>query len=302
MGDEGVTWRFRQQKIDLCVKLAFCAVAGIATVVLAEPLVVMGHSNISELLPVIVNFVLNLSSLGFVLFGAFFITLGLWSAAESRRIFRKGPSSRGFMYAAVRASVFQKNWLYSRARYAIYFSVGALGFVLFSDYRWLSFSAFALGVTFWLLVKLTNPPFVVLLSTSAEHKLALHLKLKSICSPLRVVAMLDMVDQYEATQKFDSLAFDCVRTVNHDDWRPVIEMILRSAILVVVDLDANTPGVEWEVDFLRRSNMLDKVAFVGCQPQQIYKVYPDLEKIADSVLEVGWNQLLIVIAGLLAPR
>jgi hypothetical protein len=115
----------------------------------------------------------------------------------------------------------------------------------------------------WMRIRTTTAPAVLLLGTSTPTSIARQRDVKRRISPLRVVSLLDV----DAPRAWDpalasEMGLDCFRTANDDDWWPVIVRLLEITPVIAIDSAAQTAGVLREVAYILRSGVRRKCIFL----------------------------------------
>ncbi len=199
----------------------------------------------------------------------FCATIGFWYAFlgvnqhwESTRMLRPiATEARQIMSALCRIS--QANRTAGRSIPLMNFVavIGLIGAFLLKDARWLGIVVMIVGLRWWLWVRTTTPPFVLFLSTSEAMSVEQHHRLKLSISPLRVVSLLDVGINTDADTA-GSLNLDCLRTEEDEDWWKVIVLLIELAPIVVINADAESPGVIREATHLVAEDITFKTIFL----------------------------------------
>ena len=145
------------------------------------------------------------------------------------------------------------------------FLVGAVGVVLlvaFRDPRALSFVALAAGLLFWLRLRISSPPFLLLLSTSTHEAVQRHFNYKRFATPLRVISLLETTGRLEEKLTAE-LELDCLRTANDDDWFVAVRVLAEIAPILVLDATATTVGVLREYKHVLDEQLEYKSVFIS---------------------------------------
>ena len=154
--------------------------------------------------------------------------------------------------------------------------IGLIGAFLLNDARWLGIVVMIVGLRWWLWVRTTTPPFVLFLSTSEAMSVEQHHRLKLSVSPLRVVSLLDVGINTDADTA-GSLNLDCLRTEEDEDWWKAIVLLIELAPIVVINADAESPGVIREATHLVSEDITYKTIFLSNRDA------PLLRQVSDSI-------------------
>jgi hypothetical protein len=195
-------------------------------------------------------------------YGIFYGVLALHLLAETRRLL--SPFARTVQDKMERLTLISRHYMLVRVGRALLVFLGLFGmfsFVVFSDIRLLALVILSVGVLFWLRVRISMPPIVLLLASSNKRSIARHLSYKRFMSPLRAVSLLDTTGLMDDGRSSE-LELDCLRTNNDDDWWPVIRTLMDCAPFLIFDCTATTPGVIREREYAISAGLMYKTIFV----------------------------------------
>lgn len=144
----------------------------------------------------------------------------------------------------------------------LYASIGLLLVALASgEWKWLLPAVAPLIMLWWIRVRTTTPPLVLLLGTSTHTSVRRHRDVKRAVSPLRVVSLLDSEIPWDR-ELAREVALDCYRTTDDDEWWRVLTRLMEIVPIIAIDAAARTPGVLREMDYIRESNLARKCLFL----------------------------------------
>ncbi len=124
-----------------------------------------------------------------------------------------------------------------------------------------SFPWVAWGVYLWTVA--VTPPVVLLLSASNEATLALHKSLLQRLFPFRVVALLDVPDEWRQNLSNAAwLRLNCLRTSSDADWVQTVDDVLEIVPLVVLDTRVPSSGVVHEINRVLRTALACKAVLL----------------------------------------
>ncbi|MCP4176927.1 MAG: hypothetical protein GY756_04100 [bacterium] len=124
----------------------------------------------------------------------------------------------------------------SVGRYMLFYIgiIGILSFFIFSNWRFLFMPFLSIVVSFWLWIRISTPPVIIILSSSHPNCLKRHRMYKRLVSPLRVVTLLDFTSVY--AQKIQTeLHLDCLRATNDNDWWDEIAILFTLTPFIIID-------------------------------------------------------------------
>ena len=144
----------------------------------------------------------------------------------------------------------------------LYAGLGALVVALLAR-EWLGLfvAATPFALIWWMRVRTTTPPVVLLLGTSTHTTIKRQRALKRRVSPLRVVSLLDVGVPWDPDLAKE-MSLDCFRTTNEDDWWVVIVRLIECSPVIVIDAAAETAGVIREGKHLLDSVLARKCLFI----------------------------------------
>lgn len=174
---------------------------------------------------------------------------------------------------------------------------GVLLFAASSDVRALAISILAMSLSYWLRLRISLPPVLLLLSASTRPSILRHGLFKRFAAPLRVLSLLDMAGRVDK-RLVNQLELDCLRTENDDDWWPVIQYISEISPFLVVDATATTTGVLREFRHIIESRLVYKSIFVTGPNGECDLVNQMIDSVAGNQSElciVNENAALTVI-------
>ncbi|HYG81322.1 MAG TPA: hypothetical protein VD861_13085, partial [Pyrinomonadaceae bacterium] len=144
----------------------------------------------------------------------------------------------------------------------LYAGLAALA-VAFTAGEWLGLviAAAPLVLNWWLRIRTTTPPAVLLLGASTHSSIRRQQEVKARVSPLRVVSLLEVDIPWDRGLG-PEMALDCFRTSNEDDWWAVITRLLEMAPVIVIDAAAETAGVLREAKHILTTGIERKCLFM----------------------------------------
>jgi hypothetical protein len=171
------------------------------------------------------------------------------------------PEDRAAMKALVDVSQEGNPLLWARLM-LLYAGFGALLVGLLTRENLGLLAATAAGaLIWWMRVRSTTPPIVLVLGTSTITAIRRQRAIKRRLAPLRVVSLLD-VDVPWATDLRHEMSLDCFRTTNEDDWWEVVLRLIHRSPVIAVDAAATTTGVDREARYVLGSAHARKCVFL----------------------------------------
>jgi hypothetical protein len=236
-----------------------------------------------------------------------------WHAANTRLQSRRvlgpaGRESRLTLQRLVDVSR-QGNRMKFTRLLLLYAGVGAF-VVALAAREWLGLiiAATPFILVWWMNIRMTTLPAVLLLGTSTHTSLRRQRDVKRRLSPLRVVSLLD-VDIPWDSDLADEMLLDCYRTRSEADWWPVITGLMDIAPVIAIDAAAETPGVLREGSHILRTELVHKCLFLtppdGSAPI-LDRLLPssgvERRKLRVARYEEAPTALVAMIAGLDRPK
>jgi hypothetical protein len=195
-------------------------------------------------------------------FAVFLLILAFNKSRETRLLLGStSPQVSKFMRAVSELAVSGPKILRGRTN-LVYLGLAAGGAsVLFSTTEPLCFLALAVARLLWLRVRIGTSPVMLYLATGGRKSTARHAGLQEPLRPLRVVALLPIVE-FASDYLMSGLELDCLYLPGRDDWREVAFPLIQEAPLIVLDCSPISEGVIAEAEYIRDNNLEHKCIFI----------------------------------------
>lgn len=120
----------------------------------------------------------------------------------------------------------------------------------------------AFVLIWWMDVRTTTPPVVLILGASTHSSIRRQRAIKRRLSPLRVVSLLSVEVPWD-TRLANEMRLDCFRTTNEDDWWLVITRLMEITPILAIDTAAETTGVLREGRYIFAADLWRKCLFLS---------------------------------------
>jgi hypothetical protein len=269
-----MSWSVRQKWLFRAIRAVPTAMALAGTLFTLQEIIAAMNAT-TGLLQVLPRLILTVGFWSCSVVGCWYGCIGLYQWRESTRIL-KGISSQDRKAMSVLCRISEANRVVYGSQ-PLTFTLGVIGLLaalLLKEPRWLGAAVMAVGLRWWLWVRTTTPPFVLFLSTSDPRSIEVHRQTKHLVSPLRVVTLLDLGNS-PSSKVANELLMDCLRTGNDDDWWRVITILIELTPLVVVNADAESPGVIRETMHLISKGFTFKTVFLTIGDARLLRQEPE---------------------------
>ncbi|HEV7280075.1 MAG TPA: hypothetical protein VGN57_07655 [Pirellulaceae bacterium] len=133
------------------------------------------------------------------------------------------------------------------------------------------------------------PPVGVFLTSSTDASFHLFDRLHTVCSPVRIVALL-RPDAASTDAAFASTAHDNWRTGGKLDWRDVVDDMTSFVNAVIVDARFDTEHIRWEIEKLAAKGLLRRSVFIvepGSKAGALHSLAASRAVTLDTLLQVA---------------